>query len=118
MQLLDEIGQVSHIFSDKTGTLTSNHMVFRRCVIGGQVGSLPPLFVSVCVAVSCYCYFRSHLLGMLCCHQAYGCGETAISRAVHGVGAHQELNATPPPSWAVMRPSVAPYVSFEQVIAA
>lgn len=23
--------EVSHIFSDKTGTLTSNHMEFRRC---------------------------------------------------------------------------------------
>eukprot|EP00965_Chrysotila_dentata_P219902 6191426-Pleurochrysis_carterae.AAC.1 len=33
--LCDELGQISHIFSDKTGTLTANHMEFRRCVIGG-----------------------------------------------------------------------------------
>ena len=33
--LLDELGQVSHIFSDKTGTLTSNLMSFRRCYVCG-----------------------------------------------------------------------------------
>ena len=36
MGLIDELGQVSHIFSDKTGTLTSNHMEFRRVVIDGM----------------------------------------------------------------------------------
>ena len=35
MSLVDELGQVSHIFSDKTGTLTSNHMEFRRVEIDG-----------------------------------------------------------------------------------
>ena len=52
MALLDELGQVSHIFSDKTGTLTSNHMEFRRCFIFHPDG------------------------------QAYGCGETAISKSL------------------------------------
>ena len=37
MSLLDELGQVTHIFSDKTGTLTSNHMEFRRAWIDGTV---------------------------------------------------------------------------------
>lgn len=32
----DELGQVTHIFSDKTGTLTSNHMEFMRCFIDGE----------------------------------------------------------------------------------
>lgn len=27
--------QVQYVFSDKTGTLTENNMVFRRCAVGG-----------------------------------------------------------------------------------
>ncbi|GJQ09141.1 hypothetical protein GpartN1_g6649.t1 [Galdieria partita] len=32
-----ELGQVGHIFSDKTGTLTMNIMEFRRCYVKGNV---------------------------------------------------------------------------------
>ena len=35
MSLIDECGCVSHIFSDKTGTLTQNVMQFRKCSING-----------------------------------------------------------------------------------
>lgn len=35
MNLNDELGQVSYVFSDKTGTLTSNLMELRKCFVDG-----------------------------------------------------------------------------------
>ena len=36
MDLNDELGRVTHIFTDKTGTLTSNFMEFRKMSINGE----------------------------------------------------------------------------------
>ncbi len=48
--LIEELGQIDFVFSDKTGTLTQNKMLFKKCsvantVFGDEVvsqESLPP----------------------------------------------------------------------------
>jgi len=35
MELCDDLGQITHVFSDKTGTLTQNYMQFSRMTVAG-----------------------------------------------------------------------------------
>ena len=104
MTLLDELGQVSHIFSDKTGTLTSNHMEFRRMLIDGTSYGVGETAISISLRQ------LAKASPMALGHDYSKPGEVLPTADTSAIKLREEAI----PTWAGCRAETSTFVSFDE----
>ena len=100
--LLDELGAITHVFSDKTGTLTSNHMEFRRCLIGATSYGSGTTSISAALDEA-----RSRRSSV----EPAAAAPAPASAAADGLVAD---GAPPPRGLCACKPTTAAYVNYEE----
>ena len=72
--LVEELGQVEFVFSDKTGTLTRNQMVFKKCFVGGLVYSDNSALKNTTLHLE----LKEFFLQLSMCHSVFASGSKTI----------------------------------------
>ena len=101
-KLLEELGQVSHVFSDKTGTLTANLMRFRRLYVHGREYGTGQTEIGAALAASAR---KSAAAASLV-------GEAAALAAAPPD--EPPTRAPPPPPLAQCKPTTRVFVNYEE----
>eukprot|EP00927_Polykrikos_kofoidii_P016156 TRINITY_DN17260_c0_g1_i1.p1 TRINITY_DN17260_c0_g1~~TRINITY_DN17260_c0_g1_i1.p1 ORF type:complete len:1161 (+),score=171.12 TRINITY_DN17260_c0_g1_i1:74-3484(+) len=125
-QVLESLGQITHVFSDKTGTLTCNEMVYKSCSVGsviygtdhseGRVNSIDN-FVDFDAGTQqilrdlSMASLQDRLAGFLLCHAL--CHTVTVDTSAASTSAE---GAPPRPAYAASSPDELALVSAARVI--
>ena len=112
MSLVEELGQVTHVFSDKTGTLTSNCMEFRRMVVGKRAYGAGETAISRSVKQQRKSTDMRNL-GSANGRAGLTTG-TVLSKEPGSANSPDDKPAEPIPSYGGCKPTTKTYVGYEE----